>query len=94
MLDFLRKLGRAFYAATLGGLVRLVRNTRVSKVDDVDKQFLGRVLVYVSLAIVALFAPQLAVLLGLLRFIALGDVFRTLADVYQLTVNAYFPGTV
>jgi hypothetical protein len=89
MLDFLKRLGKAVYACTIGGLVRLCKNTTAAKVDAKDKEFLGRVIVYTGFAVFAWFFPGWAILIGLLRFLAVTDFIRTIADIFQHTANSY-----
>lgn len=89
MLDFFKKLGMALYDCTIGGAVRLYRNTRAAKVDAQDKQFVGRIVTYTAFAVFAWFLPQLAVFVALFRMMVVMDVISTVANVFQLTANAY-----
>jgi hypothetical protein len=89
MLQFLKNLLSAIYNATVAGAVRLVRNTQQAKVDGHDKQYLGRVIIYVGFAVFACFFPQLATLIALLRVLVVVDVIGMIASIFQHTANAY-----
>lgn len=89
MLTFLKNLLTAIYDATVGGLVRVVRNTLSAKVDAKDNRFISRALIYVSFFVVAVFFPTFAIAVALLRTLMAVDVFGTIATIFQLTANAY-----
>lgn len=89
MLDFLKRVCQAFYACTIGGVVRLVQNTRASKVDAKDKEFVGRIVVHSAFIVFAWFFPAAAILLAIFRWMVVADVIRTIADIFQHTANSY-----
>lgn len=89
MFTFLKRLFTAIYDATVGGLVRLVKHTQQANVDNEDRQFVGRLVVYTGFVTLACFFPQFALVVGILRIMVAGDVINTIATIYQNTVNAY-----
>lgn len=89
MLDFLKRLGKALYDATIGGVVRLVRNARAGKVDGRDKATVGRLLTYAAYVVFAICFPVLAAFVALFRMLTVLDIIHTVADVFQSTANSY-----
>lgn len=89
MLDFLKKLGRAIYACTVGGAVRLIQHTRTAKVDAVDKLFVGRIVTYTAFAVFVWVLPELVVFVAMFRMLTVMDIVGTIANVFQHTANAY-----
>lgn len=89
MLDFLKKLGMALYDCTIGGAVRLYRNTKAAKVDAQDKQFVGRVVTYLAFVVFACLLPELAIFVAMFRMLVVLDIIGTLASIFQHTANAY-----
>lgn len=89
MFRFLNTLFSVIYDNTVGGVVRMVQHAATGKVDGHDKVFFRRVLLFTGFTLLAIFAPTWAILLGLLRFMSLTEVFVTLADIFQQTANSY-----
>lgn len=79
MWQFIKTLALTIYRNTVGGVVRLVENTRAAKLDDEDKRFVARVLIYTTFGVVSWFFPAVAMMLLALRIMFYSDVFNIFA---------------
>jgi hypothetical protein len=89
MWDFLQKFVQAFYRNTIGGLMRLIEHTQQGQVDEIDKQYVGRLALYLTLGIVSLFFFEYVAVLLALRIMVYSDVFATFGNIFKDTANAY-----
>lgn len=89
MWNFIKTLAKAIYRNTVGGLVRMFRHTRDAKIDNEDKQFVGRLLVYTAFGIGMWLFPLFTTALLALRIMLFSDIFRIIADIYGDVANAY-----
>jgi hypothetical protein len=89
MRHFLKTLAQAIYRHTVGGLVRLCRHTQTACVDEEDKRYVGRLVLYSAFCLCAWWFPGAAAILLTLRIMAFGDFLTIVSNIYQQTANAY-----
>lgn len=86
---FIRNFAVTLHNNVVGPVKRWIENAKESKADGQDSSTASRVAMYTIFALLCVFAPSAAILIGILRVMVLMDVFGILGATFKDLSNMY-----